>query len=581
MKKIFSILFALALVLSFSVVFTTPVAAATYTVDDNWQVGVPPYAEDTDADNDFATIQAAVDASSSGDTINVAAGTYVETVTLQHHSLNIIGAGKDLVTWDGNAGKCIDWHEPPATPVITSCRFEISGFTFQSYMPSVNGGMIKICKVNRYQNIGFGLDFHDNRLITSGDSNYGLWLCRNSGIARNASGDSAVRIHDNIFETTSGICMSNSDNYDIYNNDFTYDVVGNGFATRKNAAIYIGSGCTTEQPSRGGHHIWGNDFAHVGDGYDGTEATYPRGAICIDHYSGQTGLTLLANTIECNTFNNPNGSGIHYYLGDNVAYPTAIVKQNSFSGNLWGIFIDGSYADNLKVLAENNWWGDYDGSGPYDPQDENLGGVAEINEVPPCPTTDGIRKMMNTNGNGDEVCGRVDYCPWLDYHAGTTTGAGNASFTVSPGCISNLAAVSPTPSGCPVALPYGVFSFNISCIDPGEQVTVTVTLPGPVPKGSRWYKYQNGSWYSLPIGSDDGDNIITVTLQDGVFPGDEDSISGHITDDGGPGGGGAAVVGWETHPTNKVRVLLPWIALLAAIVAGASLFLIKRRRAQG
>ncbi|MGB5924805.1 MAG: hypothetical protein WBH01_01745 [Dehalococcoidia bacterium] len=39
-------------------------------------------------------------------------------------------------------------------------------------------------------------------------------------------------------------------------------------------------------------------------------------------------------------------------------------------------------------------------------------------------------------------------------------------------------------------------------------------------------------------------------------------------------------VGWETYPVNKVRVLLPWIALLAAIVAGASLLVLRHRRAQ-
>jgi hypothetical protein len=37
-------------------------------------------------------------------------------------------------------------------------------------------------------------------------------------------------------------------------------------------------------------------------------------------------------------------------------------------------------------------------------------------------------------------------------------------------------------------------------------------------------------------------------------------------------------VGWETYPINKVRVLLPWIGLLGAIVAGASLLVLRRRR---
>jgi hypothetical protein len=39
-------------------------------------------------------------------------------------------------------------------------------------------------------------------------------------------------------------------------------------------------------------------------------------------------------------------------------------------------------------------------------------------------------------------------------------------------------------------------------------------------------------------------------------------------------------VGWETYPISKVRVLLPWIALFAAIVVGASLLVLRRRRIQ-
>ena len=37
-------------------------------------------------------------------------------------------------------------------------------------------------------------------------------------------------------------------------------------------------------------------------------------------------------------------------------------------------------------------------------------------------------------------------------------------------------------------------------------------------------------------------------------------------------------VGWETYPINKLRVLLPWIALLAAILVGAGLLVLRRRR---
>jgi hypothetical protein len=37
-------------------------------------------------------------------------------------------------------------------------------------------------------------------------------------------------------------------------------------------------------------------------------------------------------------------------------------------------------------------------------------------------------------------------------------------------------------------------------------------------------------------------------------------------------------VGWETYPVSKLRVLLPWIGLLTAIIAGASLLALRRRR---
>jgi hypothetical protein len=40
-----------------------------------------------------------------------------------------------------------------------------------------------------------------------------------------------------------------------------------------------------------------------------------------------------------------------------------------------------------------------------------------------------------------------------------------------------------------------------------------------------------------------------------------------------------AAVGWEIYPINKVRVLLPWIALIAAVVVGVSLLVLRRRRA--
>jgi hypothetical protein len=42
--------------------------------------------------------------------------------------------------------------------------------------------------------------------------------------------------------------------------------------------------------------------------------------------------------------------------------------------------------------------------------------------------------------------------------------------------------------------------------------------------------------------------------------------------------GNPMAVGWEPYPVNKLAVMAPWIALLAAVAAGASLLVLRRRR---
>jgi hypothetical protein len=207
-----------------------------------------------------------------------------------------------------------------------------------------------------------------------------------------------------------------------------------------------------------------------------------------------------------------------------------VIHDNNIAGNaLFGIKVDATVTSGIPIDAEDNWWGD--ASGPNDP--------SGTNEVPPCtgsPTTE-----KNADGAGNAVSDNVDYCPWSGQvyapakSVATATYTGTASFTTSDGNIVGLAAARAVGCGAPVELPHGIFSFQICCLDPGQSVTLTITLPGRVPRGTKWWKFQGSRWYSLPIGSDNGDNIITITLTDGVFPGDADSIPGQITDPGGPG----------------------------------------------
>ncbi len=129
----------------------------------------------------------------------------------------------------------------------------------------------------------------------------------------------------------------------------------------------------------------------------------------------------------------------------------------------------------------------------------------------------------------------------------TATGTGTAYFASDAGTIEDLIALneSDLPEENPnVDFPHGLFSFNITGLDPGQTVNITIALPQDIPTTAQYWKYgPNGSinnpqpecWYQITMGSNDGDNIITIQLTDGGI-GDDDSVAnGVIVDQGGPG----------------------------------------------
>jgi hypothetical protein len=126
----------------------------------------------------------------------------------------------------------------------------------------------------------------------------------------------------------------------------------------------------------------------------------------------------------------------------------------------------------------------------------------------------------------------------------TSTGTGTAGLTSNTGTLTDLQAVDENslpydaqqtkPPG--VTLPNGLFSFTIQGLTPGQTVTLYIQMPSPVPIGSQYWKYQSGiGWFSLPIGSDDGDDEITVTLTDGGIGDSDQTANGVIVDPGGAG----------------------------------------------
>lgn len=233
----------------------------------------------------------------------------------------------------------------------------------------------------------------------------------------------------------------------------------------------------------------------------------------------------------------------------------------------------------------------------FDGLDRDEDGLGDLVWSPYCvsePITD--VEVGDLDGDGDDdvafgtVSGRTVYAiTAVESKTGTATGTGTVYFDSDPSTLENLTAVPeselPEEGKPDLEFPHGFFSFDITL--PGNHTTaiVTMTFPSPLPVGTQYWKYgptpsdPTDHWYQLPIGDDDGDNVITITLVDGGL-GDDNVVAPDrvIVDQGGPGIP-AAPVGGEAYPVNKLAILAPWIALAAAIIAGATIFM-RRRRAE-
>ena len=127
----------------------------------------------------------------------------------------------------------------------------------------------------------------------------------------------------------------------------------------------------------------------------------------------------------------------------------------------------------------------------------------------------------------------------------SSSGEGMVYFDTGTATIENLIAVNvddiPEAPPTDVNLPYGLFRFDIADLAIGESVTLTLTFPDSLPAGTAYWKYGKTQdnpvdhWYEIPVGDDDGDNIITITLTDGGLGDDDLTANGVIVDDGGPG----------------------------------------------
>jgi hypothetical protein len=124
----------------------------------------------------------------------------------------------------------------------------------------------------------------------------------------------------------------------------------------------------------------------------------------------------------------------------------------------------------------------------------------------------------------------------------TSTGSGLATLHTNAGYFSAAAGVGvPCPNPPALDFPHGFFNFTIEGLAPGETVVVTIILPDAMPTTTQYWKCgpiganPADHWYQIPMGDNDGDDVVTITITDGGDGDDDLAANGAITEPGGPG----------------------------------------------
>jgi parallel beta-helix repeat protein len=526
----------------------------------------------------WSKIQDGIDAAVGGDTINVAAGTYVEAIminkplTLRGATYNVNKNGYTVpagYAWDETVESIVNHPNPTSTynaivDIVDTDDVTFEGFVVQE-LNAVGNNNTSLVRVYAHTTEISNIVVRNNVIgpntnTTSQDGTkgrMGLYIVNHPYSDQYGVVNSTFS-GNKIFD-----CKGNGNNVFIWSSYKEYGAPGPAsmagtviedneiYGAHRSGIETAGgfSGLTIQNSKiygNGGPIIVGKPALMFGNGILMIRGSGDRANI--------EGYGPVNVTIEGNEIYDNDGHGI--YMGPNNAGIT-ITRNSLYNNGEDAIMVD---------LIGNYWNPDFESdAGPY----TNLGGsqniAAHLNgiydsvgygvQVIGTPTNGFVLNAINNwwgandgpsgvgSGSGDAVSANVDYDPWLvrENDTPSAAGTGPVTFGVGDGWITGLTGVAEgalpavgKPTG--VTFPHGLFSFNIIGITPSSCVTVTIIFPSPVPVGAQYWKFQNGSWIDCTslLGDDDGDNVLMLTLCDGGL-GDADGIAnGTIVDPGGP-----------------------------------------------
>lgn len=197
--------------------------------------------------------------------------------------------------------------------------------------------------------------------------------------------------------------------------------------------------------------------------------------------------------------------------------------------------------------------------------------------IPTVAPSEGYYVILNCPGPTDAGRSNVAFFT-VTYSDGAAaaveTPKGTAYVASTVGTLSNVTNTAEFPGTLPAGktFPYGVFTFTISDLDPGQTAFVTMKMPGEFAGAWEYWKYVSGAWIFLTDGMAE-DNTLAFSITDGG-PFDSDGLAnGTIVDPGAPGQPALAATGMDARQFAPMTLVG-----FGTIGTGIVLLLLFRRR---